>query len=342
MIGHKLSHYEIKDEISRGGMGVVYRAVDVKLNRDVAIKVLAPDLVSDPNRKSRFVREAQATAALKHANIAVIYELDDADETTFIAMELIEGEKLSDVLARERLPLSSALELACEVLDGIAKAHERGIAHRDLTPANIMVADDGHPKIIDFGLAKLLERPGGDSEGTEALTRDETKAGTVLGTYAYMSPEASAAGEPVELTPILSDRVATWDDAEQLTFDQAFVEFVDISPDGKRIVLSSDRSGNPDLWIMPTDGGEMTQLTTDPTPDWFPSWSPDGSEIAFYAYRSGNRHIWVMPAGGGVARQVTLGESEDYHPVWSPDGERIAFFQWTSRRARERSARDRR
>ena len=130
--------------------------------------------------------------------------------------------------------------------------------------------------------------------------------------------------------PILTDRVATWADAEQLTFDQAFVEFVDVSPDGERLVLSSNRAGNPDLWLMPDEGGEMTQLTTDPTPDWFPSFSPDGREIAFYAYRSGNRHIWVMPSGGGTARQITSGESEDYHPVWSPDGKELAFFSGRS------------
>jgi Tol biopolymer transport system component len=125
--------------------------------------------------------------------------------------------------------------------------------------------------------------------------------------------------------PILEDRPATWADARQLTFEQAFIEFFDVSPDGKRLAVSSDRSGNPDLWTMPAEGGPMQRLTTDPTPDWNPKWSPDGSEIAFYAYRSGNREIWVMPSGGGAARQLTKGIADNVSPDWSPDGMEIAF-----------------
>jgi Tol biopolymer transport system component len=129
--------------------------------------------------------------------------------------------------------------------------------------------------------------------------------------------------------PILEDRPATWADAEQLTFDHALVEFVDVSPDGDRLVVSSDRAGNPDLWILPTEGGEMRQLTTDPTPDWLPDWSPEGTEIAFYAYRSGNRDIWVMSASGAQARRITHSTAPDLHPSWSPDGAKLAF--WSTR-----------
>ncbi len=125
--------------------------------------------------------------------------------------------------------------------------------------------------------------------------------------------------------PIHHDRLATWADAEQLTFDNAFIQFFDVSPDGKRLAFSSDRSGNQDLWVMPTGGGEMTQLTTHPTPDWCPRWSPDGREFAFYGYRSGNREIWLMPSEGGPARQLTFNTSTDIHPTWSPDGQSIAF-----------------
>ena len=126
--------------------------------------------------------------------------------------------------------------------------------------------------------------------------------------------------------PILGDRLATWADAEQLTFDNAFIQFFDVSPDGKRLVFSSDRAGNQDLWIVPSEGGEMVPLTTDPTPDWNPRWSPDGKEIAFYAYRSGNREIWVMPSDGGLARKLTDHPAEDVYPTWSPDGREIAFM----------------
>jgi Tol biopolymer transport system component len=124
--------------------------------------------------------------------------------------------------------------------------------------------------------------------------------------------------------PILVDRRATWEVAQQLTFDEAYIEFVDVSPDGKRLLVSSDRAGNPDLWMLPANGGEMDQLTTAPTPDWAPQWSPDGEEIAFYAYQSGNRQIWVMPADGGGARQLTRNGGNAY-PTWSPDGREVAF-----------------
>ncbi len=146
MIGRTLSHYKILDEISRGGMGIVYRALDVKLGREVAIKVLPPELVADEERKRRFIQEAQAAAALKHPNIAVIYEIDESDGTTFIAMELIEGEKLTDLMQRERLPVARALDLAIEVAGGLARAHEKAIVHRDLKPANIMMSKTVTPR----------------------------------------------------------------------------------------------------------------------------------------------------------------------------------------------------
>ena len=126
--------------------------------------------------------------------------------------------------------------------------------------------------------------------------------------------------------PILSDRPATWSDAEQLTFDRAYIEFVDVSPDGTRVVVSSDRSGNPDLWSLTLDDKELTQLTDDPTPDWLPSYSPDGRAIAFYAYRSGNRDLWIMPRSGGPARQITRHKGSDLSPGWSPDGRSLYFY----------------
>ena len=124
--------------------------------------------------------------------------------------------------------------------------------------------------------------------------------------------------------PVLSNRPATWTDATRVTSEHAYIEFVDVSPNGQQLAVSSDRRGNQDLWVIAATGGEMTQLTDDPTPDWNPRWSPDGKEIAFYAYRSGNRDIWVVPSGGGPARQVTFLPRYDWFPAWSPDGLQIA------------------
>ena len=156
-VGRKLSHYEISAILSRGGMGVVYRARDVNLGRDVALKLLPPSLVADPGRRRRFVQEARAAATLEHPHVAAIYAIDEADGITFIAMELIRGETLAATLRAGRLRPARALELAIEMAEGLACAHDRGIVHRDLKPGNVMLTADDHVKIIDFGLAKLTE-----------------------------------------------------------------------------------------------------------------------------------------------------------------------------------------
>jgi serine/threonine protein kinase len=181
-------------------MGAVYRARDTKLDRDVAIKVLPPELMADEMRRRRFVQEAKAAAAVHHPHVATIHEIDEADGIHFLVMELISGEKLSDVLARQRLPVVRTLELAAELVEGLSRAHEKRVVHRDLKPANVMLTEDGHVKIIDFGLAKLLDpfRPpiSGESEA-ETGVRGETHPGEILGTVSYMSPE-QARGETVD------------------------------------------------------------------------------------------------------------------------------------------------
>ena len=192
--GRTLAHYRVAEEISRGGMGIVYRAVDTRLNREVALKVLPEDLTHDDARRRRFVQEAQAASALEHPHIAVIHEVNETDGHTYIAMELIRGEKLSDLVARQRPPAPRALDFAIEVASGLARAHEKGVVHRDIKPANVMVTDEGHTKIIDFGIAKLIE-PVEDT--SETRVSQETGAGMVLGTATYMSPEQTR-GEKVD------------------------------------------------------------------------------------------------------------------------------------------------
>ena len=201
--GSRLSRYELVEEISRGGMGIVYRARDTTLNREVAVKVLPPDLVSDRDRRERFVQEAQAASALEHPNIAVIHEIGEADGVTFITMELIRGEKLSTLLSTGPLPASRALELASEVAEALARAHEKGVVHRDIKPANVMVTEQGHAKVIDFGVAKLLSPLAGDAHA-ETTFHDNTDVGVVLGTLAYMSPEQARGGRVDHRSDIFS------------------------------------------------------------------------------------------------------------------------------------------
>jgi tetratricopeptide (TPR) repeat protein/TolB-like protein/predicted Ser/Thr protein kinase len=195
MNGRTLSHYEILDEISRGGMGVVYRALDVNLGREVALKVLPEELTRDKGRRERLLQEARAAAVLEHPNIAVIHAVGEAEGITFVAMELIRGEKLSDTLQRGALPQKRVLDLAAEIAEGLARAHDKGIVHRDLKPANVMVTEDGHAKIIDFGLAKLVEPIADTATGT--IQAPQTDPGMVMGTVSYMSPE-QARGQAVD------------------------------------------------------------------------------------------------------------------------------------------------
>ena len=190
VIGKELSHYKIIADIGRGGMGEVYRARDLLLNREVAIKILPKSLMqTDPSSHQRFVQEAKATAALDHPYIATIFEIGEEHGITFIAMELIRGEELADLLGRGPLGIEQALNFATEIVEGLAFAHEMGIVHRDLKPSNVMVKSGGlHIKIIDFGLAKLTQ-PLPEIDEEETAERAYSRAGEVKGTLAYMSPE---------------------------------------------------------------------------------------------------------------------------------------------------------
>jgi serine/threonine protein kinase/tetratricopeptide (TPR) repeat protein len=191
--GRTISHYRIAEEISRGGMGVVYRATDTRLNRDIALKVLPPELMTDRDRRERFVREARAASALEHPHIAVIHDVGEEDGISFIAMELIRGDKLSAAIANGQFAANAgrALDIAIEIAEGLARAHSQGIVHRDLKPANVMLTDDGHAKVIDFGLAKLLAPLSGDSD---TVSVGSTDPAVIIGTVSYMSPEQARSG----------------------------------------------------------------------------------------------------------------------------------------------------
>jgi serine/threonine protein kinase/Tol biopolymer transport system component len=190
--GTRIGVYEIVSALGAGGMGEVYRARDTKLNRDVAIKVLLPAVANDPDRLARFSREAQVLASLNHPNIAHVHGLEESGGVTALVMELVEGEDLSQRIARGPIPLDEGLPIARQIAEALEAAHDHGIIHRDLKPANIKVRADGTVKVLDFGLAKAIEPASGSSmtaANSPTLSIHATQAGIILGTAAYMSPE---------------------------------------------------------------------------------------------------------------------------------------------------------
>jgi len=195
--GTRLGPYEVISRLGAGGMGEVWRARDSRLQREVAIKVLPPELGSDAGRLKRFEKEARSASALNHPNIVTIYDIGQSDSVSWIAMELVEGKTLREVLFAGALPVKRVLSIGAQVADGLARAHEAGIVHRDLKPENVMVTKDGRVKILDFGLAKLTYTGVESGEGTNIATETGTGAGVILGTVGYMSPE-QASGQPVD------------------------------------------------------------------------------------------------------------------------------------------------
>src|SRR5882762_6877858 len=200
--GASLSHYRIVSKLGAGGMGEVYLAQDTKLDRKVALKILPADLATNQDRMRRFTQEAKAAAALNHPNIATIHEIGESDGVNFIAMEFIDGATLREKIYQEQTDLRKLLRYLQHVAEGLAKAHAAGIVHRDLKPDNIMITRDGHAKILDFGLAKLIEgapmSPADSSEVATAVMPQYSTPGTVMGTVGYMSPE-QAQGKTKEI-----------------------------------------------------------------------------------------------------------------------------------------------
>ena len=201
--GTKLGSYEIVAPLGAGGMGEVYRARDARLDRSVAIKILPAEFSADSDRLHRFEREARSASALNHPNIVTIYELGQDGSTHYIAMELIEGKTLRELLVAGVLPIRKAIEIAAQVAEGLSKAHEAGIAHRDLKPENLMVSRDGFVKILDFGLAKLASA-GGEQAGDARHVRvaDATRSGTWNGAiHVTRAGQRRSVGFPVR--PVL-------------------------------------------------------------------------------------------------------------------------------------------
>jgi eukaryotic-like serine/threonine-protein kinase len=251
IVGHTLSHYRVTSAIGAGGMGEVYRATDTTLGREVAIKVLPPEVAEDPDRLARFRREAHLLASLNHPNIAAIYGLEEADGRPFLALELVEGEDLKERLARGPIPVDEVIEIATQVAEALEEAHNKGIVHRDLKPANVKLSTTGKVKVLDFGLAKAWA---GDASGVRSsspivsqsptLAHDATLAGVVLGTVAYMAPE-QARGKGVDRrADVWAFGVLVW---EMLTGRALFA--------GETVtdVIAAVVTKEPDLGALPAD-----------------------------------------------------------------------------------------
>jgi len=238
MVEKTIAHYEVLDEIGAGGMGVVYRARDTRLDRMVAIKALPEELAEDPERLARFEREAKLLASLKNPYIATVYGLEEVEGRRFLAMELVEGKTLAVRLSKNPIPVREALELARQIAEALEAAHEADIIHRDVKPGNIMIGKDGKAKVLDFGLAKALRTDVKevDPSLSPTLTQPMTQAGHILGTPVYMSPEQAEGKEAGKQSDIWAFGCVLY---EMLTGKRAFagpiVGDAEVEPDWKAL-----------------------------------------------------------------------------------------------------------
>ena len=350
--GSRLGTYEVVEPIGAGGMGEVYRALDPRLGRSVAIKVLSEDLSRDPEHLARFEREARLLAAVDHPNIAVIHGIETDEGRQFLVLELIPGETLADRLAAGALPVREALGLAAQMAGALSAAHEKGVVHRDFKPGNVRLTPDGRVKVLDFGLAKDVSPGQGAGSGITTSPPSETRPGAVLGTPAYMSPE-QARGKPVDRrTDLWSFGCVLY---EMLSGCRAFSG--ETASDTLAAILASD----PDWTALPPDvppavvrlirrclekdaqrrmrdaGDARLELEDAMT-------APAGAQPVAtqepVRRRAGAR--WLRPLAALFQRdsqasetpaprpqprlsQATFAEGVEDFPAWSPDGKRLAF-----------------
>jgi serine/threonine-protein kinase len=353
--GTRIGPYEITSPLGEGGMGVVYRAHDTKLGRDVAIKALPDAFANDPDRLQRFQREAQVLASLNHPNIAQIYGLEESDNTRCIVMELVEGETLQERLKRGPIPIEEALSILKQLAEALEAAHRRGVIHRDLKPANVTLSRDGKVKVLDFGLAKALqEQHASNLSNSPTLVSAASIPGVILGTAAYMSPEQargsdadnrSAAGDlRIEIENVLASPLEQLEQREQLDQLQTTPPDVVVQNGrpgwvGKGIVavLIAGLVVTLTLWApwrtapsaaplrLSVELGADVGLASDVVDNSALALSADGSMLAFVAAKNGAAQIYIRRFGQLQASPLA-GTSGALSPFFSPDGQWLAFF----------------
>lgn len=281
--GTKLGLYEIVAQIGAGGMGEVYRTHDTKLARDVAIKVLPANFVNDPERLSRFQREARMLAALNHPNIATIYGLEPSGGVSCLVMELVPGETLAERIKAGPIPIEEALKIAVQIAEALEAAHEKNIIHRDLKPANVKVTPEGKVKVLDFGLAKAFEGDAANEDmgNSPTLSAAATMQGVILGTAAYMSPEQARGKAVDKRTDIWAFGCVLY---ELLTRKQAFHE---VNP-----------TTGTDIWVLHLDDHTAHPFLRTMFNEADPRFSPDGRWIAYLSDESGRNEVYVQPYPG--------------------------------------------
>jgi serine/threonine protein kinase len=332
MIGTTIGSYRIESEAGAGGMGVVHRAVDLQLKRPVALKILNAAALTDPDRKRRFVQEAQAASALNHPDIVTIYQIGADDTTDFIAMEFVTGRSLDQVLLSRRLPLADAVRFGIRIAGALAAAHHAGIVHRDLKPANVMVTDKNGIKLLDFGVAKLLEPATGDNAVTGPIVAN-TRTGLVIGTLAYMSPE-QARGDKVDArSDVYAFGVVLHEMIAGLRPSGGAVTLAESVPRDLRRIVARCLQPERDERFQSMDDARMALEDAEIAPP--AAASPAGARrilgiaiaAALIAAAAGLAW-WLKPAAAPafpVLHRLTNDAGLSTDPVLSPDGRVVAF-----------------
>ena len=353
LTGQTISHYRIAEKLGEGGMGVVWKAEDLELGRFVALKSLAPHLMADESRRARFLQEARAASALNHPNIVTIYDLLHHQGATYLVMEFIEGKSLDQLIPRHGLRLNETLKIAIQIADALTAAHKAGIVHRDLKPGNVMATPEGRVKVLDFGLAKLIERETGDAEATltlDAVPKPRSVEGAILGTVSYMSPE-QAEGKPVDsrsdifsfgavLYEMVTGRHAFRGESNLSTLSAIVREEPKPIPDAPRDlekILARCLRKDPerraqhiaDVKLVLEElreesaSGQISAPAQRPRrPRWL--WAV-AAVIALAAAAIGWRLLQPQPAQAPKLITVTSFPGRERNPALSPDGKQVAF-----------------